>query len=277
MSGITYKRDTMCAWNELAGRYHSRWAESGTGPFGCAEMLASLVGIGVGDVVLDAACGTGAATRHIADVVGQDGVVVGVDASSMALHIAAECRMPPNVMYLNADAETMWLAAYFDAVVCQFGVFFFYDAASALRNMAAMTRPGGRLGVVVHGPRDEVPYYGCILDEIVSYIPEYMYQGGPALDRYSDKSALCGLAEEAGYHDIVVKATPYRYSPGNFDEYWNGYVRYITEAQRRKIESLDVYSMGRLLEAVRYRTMPYTREDGTITFPWQVLILAASI
>lgn len=276
MSPAAYKRATMETWEEVAPRYHSKWAGPGAGPFGCADMLLDETGISPGDVVLDMGCGTGAATRRIMERVGPGGRVMGVDASDAALRIAAGYDIPPNLAYVNADAEAMPLAARFDVVVCQFAIFFFPDAPAALRGVISMTRPGGRLGVAVHGTLEEVPYHGCLLRAIPSYIPDYIPPGAPALDRYSEDGALRGLAEGAGYHDISVRTITYRYSPGDFDAYWNGYVGYISEAQRRKIRALGPHRMEGLREAVRRNATPYTGPDGTISFPWQVLILTAS-
>ena len=277
MSPAGYKRATMETWDEVAPRYHSRWAGPGAGPFGCSDALLDGVGTSPGDTVLDMGCGTGAATRRIMERVGPGGHVVGVDASAGALRIARGYGVPPNLVYVNADAETVSLATRFDMVVCQFAVFFFPDAPAALRNAISMTKPGGRLGVAVHGTLEEVPYHGCVLREAPSYIPDYIPQGAPALDRYSEAGALRGLAEGAGYRDVSVRALAYRYSPGDFDAYWNGYMEYMPGAQRRKVLALGPHRMGELREAVRRNTMPYTGLGGTISFPWQVLILTASV
>jgi SAM-dependent methyltransferase len=207
--------------------------------------------------------------------VGAGGRVMGVDASAEALRIASGYGIPPNLAYVNGDAEAIPLAARFDVVVCQFAIFFFPDAPAALRGTISMTKPGGRLGIAVHGTLEEVPYHGCILHEAPSYIPDYVPPGAPALDRYSEVGALRGLAEGAGYHNIRVRTMAYRYSPGDFDAYWNGYVGYIPGAQLRKIRALGPRVME-FREAVRRNTIPYTGPDGTISFPWQVLILTAS-
>lgn len=271
----SYKRDCMKTWNEVAPRYHARWARPGAGPFGCSDKVVEATGIRAGDHILDVACGTGALTRRISRRVGPAGSVVGVDASPGALRVAAECGVPSNTTYVNADAESIPLAARFDAITCQFGIFFFPDAPAAVRNMISVTRPGGRLGMAVHGIREKVPYYGCIIDEVVSRIPDYISPGAPALDRYSREPALRDVAAGAGYRDVEVRAVTFRYSPGDFDAYWDGYVGYIPGKQRRKIMALGA-GVRDLREAVRRRAEPYTAPDGTITFPWQVLILTAS-
>lgn len=270
-----YKRDCMKMWDEVAPRYQARWTGPGAGPFGCSDRMVEAVGIRAGDRILDMACGTGALTRRISRQVGPAGRVVGVDASPGALRVAVECGVPSNTTYVNADAESVSLAARFDAVTCQFGVFFFPDAPSALRNMMSVTRPGGRLGMAVHGTRKKVPYYGCIIDEVVSRIPDYISRGSPAMDRYSREPAFRDVAAGAGYRDVEVRAVTFRYSPGDFDAYWDGYVGYVAGEQRRKIMALGA-GVRDLREAVRRRAAPYTAPDGTITFPWQVLILTAS-
>lgn len=258
-------------WNEVAPRYHEKWAGPGVGPFGCTDTMMDMVGVWPGDAVLDVACGTGAVSSKLKARVGDSGTVVGLDHSMVALGIARD--RSPDVNFVNADVETMGLRGEFDAVVCQFGLFFFPDAPLALRNMRDVMAERGRLGVVVHGR--EVPYHTCMIQEATRFIPDYIQPGAPALDRYADREALIRIVEDAGFSAISAGSVMFRYSPGDFDAYWSGYVRYLPGQLREKVRALDRGRAGRFQEAVRRRTIPYT-VNGTIHFPWEVLILTAA-
>ncbi len=58
-----YKQRNMKIWNEVAPRYHKRWASASIGPFQSTAKLIELVDINKGDTVLDLACGTGVVTK----------------------------------------------------------------------------------------------------------------------------------------------------------------------------------------------------------------------
>ncbi len=71
-----YKQRNMKIWNEIAPRYHKRWASVNKGPFQSTAKLIELVNIKKGNTVLDLACGTGVVTKKIQNKVGTLGYVV---------------------------------------------------------------------------------------------------------------------------------------------------------------------------------------------------------
>ena len=58
-----------------------------------------------GSKILDLGCGTGKLTQVLADLVGPEGQVVGIDPDTERLKIAKEKHSAPNIVYLEADAE----------------------------------------------------------------------------------------------------------------------------------------------------------------------------
>jgi len=83
-----YKQRNMKIWNEVAPRYHKRWASVSVGPFQSTAKLIELVNINKGNTVLDLACGTGVVTKKILSKVGNSGYVIGADTSTTAIKIA---------------------------------------------------------------------------------------------------------------------------------------------------------------------------------------------
>jgi demethylmenaquinone methyltransferase/2-methoxy-6-polyprenyl-1,4-benzoquinol methylase len=96
-----------------------------------------------GDRCLDLAAGTGVSTAELAR---SGAFTVGADLSLGML--AAGRANRPDVALLAADALALpFPAETFDAVTISFGLRNIGDPAAALREMARVTRPGGRLVV----------------------------------------------------------------------------------------------------------------------------------
>jgi SAM-dependent methyltransferase len=102
--------------------------------------------------VLDIGCGFGDTTLRLAELVGADGEVVGVDVSEpfveLAAAEAAEAGVA-NVGYRVGDVQIADLGGPYDYVFSRMGVMFFANPVQALRNVREAMRPGGRACFVV--------------------------------------------------------------------------------------------------------------------------------
>ena len=271
-----YKQRNMKIWNEVAPRYHKRWASVNKGPFQSTKKLVELVNISKGDAVLDVACGTGVVTNEIQKKIGKSGYVVGIDTSSTAIKIAKKWNgKKSNVSFVNTDAEKFYFSKKFDVVTCQYALFFFPNAQKALKNMKNSLKKSGNIGISVHGSKDTVPFFSNIIDSVTRYIPDYVPPGSPDLDRFGTKSALKSEVMKAGFSKIIVKEHVFHYSPGKFEDYWKNYLKYIAKPLKEKLNELDYSKRKELKQLVKEKTSQYTKKNGEILFPWQVLILSA--
>ncbi len=271
-----YKQRNMKIWNEVAPRYHKRWASVNKGPFQSTKKLVELVNISKGDAVLDVACGTGVVTNEIQKKIGKSGYVVGIDTSSTAIKIAKKWNgKKSNVSFVNTDAEKFYFSKKFDVVTCQYALFFFPNAQKALKNMKNSLKKSGNIGISVHGSKDTVPFFSNIIDSVTRYIPDYVPPGSPDLDRFGTKSALKSEVMKAGFSKIIVKEHVFHYSPGKFEDYWKNYLKYIAKPLKEKLNELDHSKRMELKQLVKEKTSQYTKKNGEILFPWQVLILSA--
>jgi ubiquinone/menaquinone biosynthesis C-methylase UbiE len=271
-----YKQRNMKIWNEVAPRYHKRWASVSKGPFQSTTKLIESVNIKKGNTVLDVACGTGVVTKKIRNKVGNSGYVIGADTSITAIKIAKKWNeRKSNLDFINVDAEKFSFSKKFDIVTCQYALFFFPNAQKALKNMRNSLKKSGKIGISVHGSKDHVPFFSSILDSIIQYIPDYLPPGAPNLDRFGTKSALKKEISRAGFSKIVVKEFVFHYSPGKFEDYWKNYVKYIAKPMKEKLNRLEYSKRKELKQLVKEKTTQYTKKNGEILFPWQVLILTA--
>ena len=273
-----YKQRNMKIWNEVAPRYHKRWASVNKGPFQSTKKLVELVNISKGDTVLDVACGTGVVTNEIQKKIGKSGYVIGVDTSSTAIKIAKKWNgKKSNIDFINIDAEKFNFSKKFDVVTCQYALFFFPSAQKALKNIKNSLKKSGNIGISVHGSKDSVPFFSSITDSVTKYIPDYIPPGSPDLDRFGTKSALKKEVSEAGFSKITVKDYVFHFSPGKFEDYWRNYLKYITKPLKEKLNDLDCSKRKELKQLVKDKTLQYTKKNGEILFPWQVLILGAKL
>lgn len=108
-----------------------------------ADEIVSLLGLGNGDVVLDAPCGHGRISNRLA----QRGIhVVGVDASPLFLDVAREAGTEAN--YRLGDLRQLPVDGPFDAAISWFTSFGYFDDdenRQVLSEYRRVLRPGGRL------------------------------------------------------------------------------------------------------------------------------------
>lgn len=264
----------MIIWNEVAPRYHKRWASANNGPFQSTRKLVELVDIKKGDRILDVACGTGVVTKKLSEKVGKSGYVVGADTSVTAIKIAKKWNeRKSNLDFVNIDAEKFSFTQKFDIVTCQYALFFFPNSQKALKNIKNSLKKSGKLGISVHG--NKVPFFSNILDSVTKFIPDYVPPGSPNLDRFGTKSALRNEINKAGFSKIFVKEFVFQYSPGRFEDYWRSYIKYIPKPLKEKLNKIEFTKRKELKHLVKEKTIQYTKKDGKIQFPWQVLILTA--
>ena len=271
-----YKQRNMTIWNEVAPRYHKRWASVSKGPFQSTTKLIDLVKINKGNTVLDVACGTGVVTKEIRNKIGNSGYVVGADTSTTAIKIAKKWNeKKSNLDFVNIDAEKFSFSKKFDIVTCQYALFFFPNSQKALKNMKNSLKKSGKIGISVHGSKKKVPFFSNILDSVTKFIPDYIPPGSPNLDRFGTKSSLKKEISKAGFSKISVKEFVFHYSPGKFEDYWKNYIKYITKPLKEKLDELEYSRRKELKQLVKEKTIQYTKKNGEILFPWQVLILTA--
>jgi SAM-dependent methyltransferase len=164
-------------WNGIVGE---RWMsyqsaiDRNLGPLGEAAMHAA--NILPGARVLDVGCGCGDTTLALADRVGPQGWVTGVDISAPMLDRARQRlgQRPPGgavVELQQADASTAPLPDDVDLIFSRFGVMFFADPTRAFAHLAEALRPGGDLAFVCWRSRDENQWATVPVNAVKAHLP----------------------------------------------------------------------------------------------------------
>ena len=180
-------------WRPALGR-----VAKGVGGPGMADekrIARLLMGLGPGDGVLDVACGPGNFSRDFARAVGDDGLVVGVDASRPMLERAVRETSAAgvrNLCFVFADAAALpFRDASFDAACCFAALNLFPEPFRALDEMRRVLAPGGRIALFTSSHGRTRPLRA--LESAVA---------APAGIRMFDQEELVDALRERGFTDI---------------------------------------------------------------------------
>ena len=106
-----------------------------------------------GESVVEVGCGSGAVARFLARFTGGANPIRGVDVNGYLLREAASITrsdgLSDRISFEHGDAEELPIASSSVDVVLSFTVMEEVDAQRMLAEMVRVTRPGGRVGVVV--------------------------------------------------------------------------------------------------------------------------------
>jgi SAM-dependent methyltransferase len=176
-------------------------------PMGRAVIEA--LALDAGERVIDVGCGCGQTVLALADRVGPQGKVAGVDISAPMLDVARRRAADlPQAELLQADAQTFaFEAAAFDAIHSRFGVMFFDDPTAAFANMRRALRPGGRLAFLCWRAMAENPIMTAPAQAAARHLPppQPPAPGAPGPFAFADPERVRAILDEAGFADVELK------------------------------------------------------------------------
>jgi ubiquinone/menaquinone biosynthesis C-methylase UbiE len=143
---LSEKYDRFARWYD--------WAEIVPEILGVRRLRSQILrGVSGRGKILEIAVGTGKNLSHYS----RGSTVVSMDISGEMLSVARKCaaKLSLNVKFLLADAEAIPFSdKSFDSVVSTLSICTFPDPVAALREMARVCRPDGRILLLEHGRSD---------------------------------------------------------------------------------------------------------------------------
>lgn len=171
------------------------------------------LGVGSGDIVLDIGCGAGQTLLQLAERVGTEGQVIGVDVAPLLLEIAKRrTELLSQVRLIQADAQSLELPSEStDAVFSRFGVMTFNDPVAAFANFRRILRPSGALA------------FSCwrsLQENELDHLP-LSAAGFSTVDEspfsFADPGHIRRTLEAAGFSEIIIKSHDEKVSSGDLD------------------------------------------------------------
>ena len=177
---VSLERDT----SELARNYE----QAGIVQFNHGKFLIGPLALKAGEHVLDIGTGTGRLAEFVADLVGVQGRVIGIDPLESRIDIA-RLRQSKTLTFETGQAEDLsrFGDGQFDVVYLNSVFHWIAEKNRALREIHRVLKPGGRLGLNVQDPTK--PHESRVL------LREAIVQSGLA-DRHHQSSPVLGATDE---------------------------------------------------------------------------------
>ncbi|MBI3891457.1 MAG: ubiquinone/menaquinone biosynthesis methyltransferase [Candidatus Wallbacteria bacterium] len=168
-----------------------------------------------GENVLDLCTGTGDLARALLHASGGTATVHGADFCLPMLHVsrAKHARAGEPAHLVAADGLALpYRDGIFDVTIASFGVRSFADLAAGVREMARVTRPGGRVAILefsTPAPGLFRQLYLFYLERVLPLVGDlvsaspgtYAYLPGTVLE-FPSQPELAKLMGECGLHDV---------------------------------------------------------------------------
>jgi SAM-dependent methyltransferase len=163
-----------------------------------------------GERVLDIGCGAGATSRALAQRVGTQGRVLGLDISESLIARARDVAIAgPHLAFEVADASSAALPeAAYDLLFSRFGVMFFEDPTAAFAHMRRALKPGGRIAFVCWRGAGENDWGRLPLAAIAAIVPLPAPPApeAPGPFAFGDRDRVMRILSGAGFADIRAEA-----------------------------------------------------------------------
>jgi SAM-dependent methyltransferase len=204
-----------CVTRELAGK---AWAgvadllDLQLSPLGLPAIDA--LSLQIGESALDVGCGAGQSVLQLADRVGPEGRVTGVDIAPALLEVARRrAAGRSQVDFIECDALTLALPEHsIDCVFSRFGVMAFRDPVVAFSNFRRMMKTSGRLAFVCWRSLEEneldlLPLRAAGLEGWVD----------PTPFSFADPGYVQTTLQNAGFRQVAIQAHDEMVSSGDLD------------------------------------------------------------
>jgi ubiquinone/menaquinone biosynthesis C-methylase UbiE len=157
--------------------------------------------------ILETAAGTGILSRAMARRLPADSAILATDLNQPMLDHAVSQTKAMNVTYGQADAQVLpFDEGAFDAVVCQFGVMFFPDKASAFAAARRVLRPGGRYLFNVWDRVEANEFAHVAVESLAKTFPDNPPKFLARVPHgFHDKAVIERLLREAGFSRIEIE------------------------------------------------------------------------
>ena len=158
---------------------------------------------------IDIGCGAGVTTIKIAQAVGKNGSVIGVDISQaliQACRARAHEKKLENINFISGDAAQIMLQNKIaDCLFSRFGAMFFKSPVAAFHHLHQTLKPGGRLALSCWAAINANLWMSEIRDVLAGHLELPMPQPrAPGPFAFAEPSYIEEILDASGFEDILI-------------------------------------------------------------------------
>lgn len=266
-------------WNGAVGEHWAAEQEKNDRlikAFGEAALRAA--GAKAGERVLDVGCGCGDTSLALAEAVGADGSVVGLDVSAPMLAVARRrAAGMGNVGFIEGDASRAELPGTFDLLYSRFGVMFFDDPEGAFSHMRRAMKPDGRVAFACwQSPKDNpwamVPLVAAREAAAMDLPPPDPHAPGPFA--FADTGRVAGILQRAGF--TAVKAETFEapmFLGSSARSAAEGCTKMGPASRLAREAGKD--KLPAIVDAIEKALAPLAAANGSVALPGRIWVMTA--
>ncbi|HEX8684396.1 MAG TPA: methyltransferase domain-containing protein [Ardenticatenaceae bacterium] len=249
-------------------RYVGRWSRK------VATEFLGWLSVSAGKAWVDVGCGTGSLVENILGRC-DPASVVGIDRSEGFLVEARRKITDTRVRFQVGDAMDLPLdAATCDVAVSGLVLNFVADHAAMVREMARVTKPGGKVAVYVWDYAGGMEMMRHFWDAALAVSPDDARLDEAGRFPICHPDALSALWQEVGLTAITVQAIDIPTVFRDFEDYWTPFLGKQGPGPTY-LASVDSETQGRIREHLQTRLVPAA--DGTIALSARVWAVQGSV
>jgi SAM-dependent methyltransferase len=163
----------------------------------------------------------------------------------------------------------------FDAVISQQGIQFFPDSAAGLREMARVTKPGGRLAATVWAAQEQSPYLLSVFGMLTQHCGADPSANAKA---YADGGAdqVRGWFKSADLGSTSIELVEATVSMPPLMEYVPDHIKALPPLSRGNYFDLDTDAQNSLLQRVENELSEY-KKGGGLEVPFRSFVATTAV
>jgi ubiquinone/menaquinone biosynthesis C-methylase UbiE len=235
-------------WNAVVSASMTRW-------------FCDASGARPGQLILDAACGTGLPSLALAERVHPNGRVVAIDASPVM--VAAAMRIARSAGVSNIEHRPMDLAAMefadasFDAVTCKEGLMFCADPVKGARELHRVLKPNGCFALSAWDEPQKNAFFMTINQALSRFIPRPAPRAGvPGPFRLAPAGEFESVLRQAGFGELTTQTAEVVFEVDSAALHWQ-IVNDMSAPVEQARATLPAEDVQRLKDAMAEAIEPY--------------------
>lgn len=241
------------------------------------DQLLSRLGAKPNEHILDVACGTGEPALTLARRLGDQCEIVSVDAAAGMVRAAKAKATREKVSGIRFDtmaAEKLdFPDAYFDRVLCRFGVMLFEDPIAGLAEMWRVLRPGGTFALSVWGEPEAQSSFRMLAEVLDPHLPDDKKTPFAKVTSMGLPGALDAALQAAGFGLVTITRHELHYTMDSFETYWS--LLEDSAILKTQLDALSTLQHTTVRDEVAHMAKAY-HQGGKLVLPHIYLVVSGT-